>query len=448
MTTTRTRRRSREFVAPPFAWEEIRARAEANNEPDWLIDMRQEAWELYEEMPMPTINDEAWRRTDYSHINWEAAGDLLFADNPSFETIPAESRAPLIGEEHGGLIAWVDNTLVHHVLADHIAEQGVIFTDLHTAAHDYPELVQKHLFQKAVKAEEGKFAALHVAAWTHGVFVYVPRNVSVDLPLHSIFYNADTGTSLGHVLVVLEERAEATVAQEYLSNTEEDHTSFIGATELIVGKNASLRYVALQNWGYNMYEFSHERGHIARDGKLDWVVGSMGSKLTKKFMQISLDEQGSWGRMSGMFFADENQLLDHDTYQEHNAPNTTSDLLFRNALTDSSRSVWRGMIRVQPGAQQSDGFQANNNMILSDHARADSIPGLEIEADDVRCTHAATVGKMEEEYIFYLQTRGVPRREAERLFVNGYFQDVLDRIPFEDVQKRLLADVDRKLLGE
>lgn len=156
---------------------------------------------------------------------------------------------------------------------------------------------------------------------------------------------------------------------------------------------------------------------------------------------------GAWGRMSGMFFADGTQLLDHDTYQTHAAPHTTSDLLFKAALKDEAHSVWRGNIRVMPGAIKTDGFQANRNMLMSDTARADSIPGLEIEADDVRCTHAATVGQMEEEYIFYLMTRGVPRIEAERLFLNGYFWDVLERIPFEDVQNRLLADVDRKLLG-
>ena len=449
MTTAPTvRRRRREFIAPPFSWAQIEERAIALNEPDWLVDMRRTAWELYESMPMPTLNDEAWRRTDYSHINWDSAGPLALSANPSLDNIPAQHLEPLIGEEQGGLIAWVDNELVHAELNARIAEQGVIFTDLHTAVQDYPELVQKYLFQKAVKAEEGKFAALHIAAWTYGLFIYVPRGVEVELPLHSIFFSNNEGASLGHVLVVVDDNAAATVAQEYISPEGNANASYIGGTELLVNRNANLRYVELQNWGHNLFEFSHGRGHVGRDGQLDWVVGSMGSKLTKKFMQIALDEPGAWGRMSGMFFANEDQLLDHDTFQLHNAPHTTSDLLFKSALTDSARSVWRGMIRVMPDAQQTDGFQANRNMILSDHARADSIPGLEIEADDVRCTHAATVGQMEPEYIFYLMARGIPRKEAERLFLNGYFQDVLDRIPFEEVQHRLLTDVDRKLLGE
>lgn len=439
--------RRREYLAPPIQWDDILARAQANNEPDWMITLRQEAWELYESMPMPTLRDESWRRTDYRNIDWDAAGSIYVSDAPDFNLIPDENRAPLIGEDQGALLAWVDSAMAYQEVNERITEQGVICTDLHTAIAEHPELVQKHFMQKAVRADEGKFAALHAAAWTHGVFIYVPRNVRVEFPLHSIFYNSGIGASLGHVLIVVEENAEATVLQEYLSPEGDTHSSFIGATELLVGKNADLKYVALQKWGHNFYEFSHERGHVARDGRLDWVVGSMGSKLTKKFMQISLDGQGSWGRMSGMFFADGNQVLDHDTLQIHAVPNTTSDLLFKAVLKDEAHSVWRGMIRVMPGADQTDGFQANNNMLVSSTARADSIPGLEIEADDVRCTHAATVGKMEEEYIFYLMTRGIPRIEAERLFINGYFSDVLDRIPFEDVQNRLLADVDNKLLN-
>ena len=441
------RSRKREYVAPPISWSDIVARAEANNEPEWLIDMRREAWATYEAMPMPTLRDESWRRTDYRSINWDDAGQVYIAEKPDVENIPAVHRAPLIGDDQGGLLAWVDSAIAERELNKQITEQGVIFTDLHTAVAEHPELVQKHLFQKAVRAEEGKFAALHVAAWTHGLFVYVPRNARVELPLHSIFYSNNIGASLGHVLIVVEDGAEATVLQEYISPESDKQSSYIGGTELLVGKNADLKYVSSQTWGHNFYEFSHGRGHVAKDGRLDWVVGSMGSKLTKKFMQIALDGKGSWGRMSGMFFADSKQLMDHDTLQIHNVAYTTSDLLFKNVLKDHAHSVWRGMIRVMPGAQQTDGFQANNNMLVSETARADSIPGLEIEADDVRCTHAATVGKMEEEYIFYLMTRGVPRIEAERLFINGYFWDVLDRIPFEEVRNRLLADVDAKLLG-
>lgn len=444
--TNITRAHTREFVEPPIEWDAIVARSKAQNEPEWLLSLRQAAWEQYKATPMPTLQDESWRRTDYSRIDWQTAGQIPAIEAQDIEQIPAQNRAPLIGDEQGGLLAWVDGNLAHSELNERLQAKGIIFSDLHTACLEYPELVQAHLFKKAVRPEDGKFAALNAAAWTHGLFVYVPKDTVVDLPLHSIFYNT-TGVSLGHILVVLERGAEATVLQEYISPEGTEDTSYIGGTELLVADSANLRYVSLQSWGHNMYEFSHGRGHVGRDGRLDWVVGSMGSKLTKSFMQISLDERGAWGRMSGMFFADGTQLLDHDTLQIHSKPDTTSDLLFKATLKDQAHSVWRGMIHVMPGAFKSDGYQVNRNMLMSSTAHADSIPGLEIEADDVRCTHAATIGKMEEEYIFYLMTRGVPRIEAERLFIDGYFWDVLERIPFEDVQNRLLADVDRKLLG-
>lgn len=442
---TRTRR-SRDFTPPPITWADVEALSLQYNEPAWLRDFRANAWAIYESLPMPTTQDEPWRRTDYRAIRWEEAGLITQPNGKGIEAIPAENRAPLIGDQQGGLIAWVDGKLVHRELNPEEEAQGILFMDLRQAAQEYPELVQKHFFTRAVLPDEGKFAALNAAAWTHGLFVYVPKNVHAELPLHSIFYSTQSGASIGHVLVVVEDGAEATILQETLSPDAESHASYIGATELLVGNNANLKYVGLQNWGGHTFEFSHQRARVGRDAQLDWVVGTMGGKLTKAFLEIMIDGQGAWSRMSGMYFADGKQFIDHDTLQVHNAPNTTSDLLFKGALTGDARSVWQGMIRVMPGAQKSDGFQANRNLLMRPTARADSIPGLEIEADDVRCTHAATVGKLDEEPVYYLQTRGVPLQEAERLIVDGYFWDVLERIPFEDVQNRLLQDVDRKLL--
>lgn len=439
-------RRSREFSPPLISWSDVQAISDQHNEPAWLRDMRAQAWQTYESLAMPTTQEEAWRRTDYRHINWQTAGVLTQPNGATVDVIPAENRAPLIGGEQGGLIAWVDGKLVHYELNQNVVDDGVIFMDLRQAAVEYENLVRENLFTKAVKVDEGKFAALNAAAWTHGLFVYVPKNVKVELPLHSIFYNTQVGASIGHVLIVMDRGAEATILQEFLSPDAEDHASYIGATELLVGAAANLKYVSLQNWGHHTFEFSHQRGRVDRDGQLDWVVGTMGSKLTKAFLEIMLDGRGSWSRMSGMYFGDTTQMLDHDTLQVHVAPDTTSDLLFKGALTQHARSVWQGMIKVMPDAQKADGFQANRNLLMRPTAKADSIPGLEIEADDVRCTHAATVGKLDEEPLFYLRSRGVPAMEAERLVVNGYFWDVLERIPFEDVQTRLLADVDRKLI--
>lgn len=442
------RSRTRTPAAPELSAADVEALITLNQEPDWLRERRQDAWETYASLPMPSTSEEAWRRTDYRRIKWNQAGRLLKAEaSAELSVIPGEHYAPLLGDKQGGLVAQVNATVATDEIADEVAKQGVIFTDLHTAVKQHPELVEKYLNTQAVLPGEGKFAALNAALWTHGVFLYVPKGVVVDLPLHSVFYPTESGLTLGHILIVAEAGAQVTYMHEYASPDLDEHAAFVGATEILVGEGANVRYVALQNWGSNMYEFSHQRARVARDGNLDWIAGAMGGKFLKAFMELELDGQGSSGRMSGLYFADGSQFMDHDTQQNHNAPNTTSDLLFKGALTDKSRSVWQGMIYVDPVAQKTDGFQANRNLLLSRESRADSIPGLEILADDVRCTHAATLSKLDEGPIFYLMSRGLPRREAEKLAVDGFFGPIMERIPFEGVRDRLHAAIEAKLMA-
>ena len=218
-----------------------------------------------------------------------------------------------------------------------------------------------------------------------------------------------------------------------------------GIVELHVGRNARLNFVELQSWGKNVWSFTRERAQVMGDGNLEWIFGAMGTHLTKNFSDIDLMEPGAMGRMSGFYFTSGDQHLDHDTQQNHMSENTTSDLLYKGALKDQSRSVWQGMIYVAPGAIGTDGYQANRNLVLSKDARADSIPGLEILADDVRCTHGATVGKIDEDQLFYLYSRGIPEKEAEELIVMGFFAPIMARIPFEGVQMRFQEAIREKM---
>jgi Fe-S cluster assembly protein SufD len=215
--------------------------------------------------------------------------------------------------------------------------------------------------------------------------------------------------------------------------------------EIQVGENAELKFVELQSWGQHVWNFSHERARVLAGGHLDWIFGAVGSRVTKNFSDLDLVGEGAQGRMSGFYFTDGTQHLDHDTQQNHLAPRTTSDLLFKGALKGKSRSVWQGMIYVAPQAQKTDGYQANRNIILSDGARADSIPGLEILADDVRCTHGATVGKLEQEPLCYLKSRGIPQADAERLVVEGFFDPIMQRIPFDGVRTRFQQAILNKM---
>lgn len=440
------RRRSGAPAAPAYTQADVEALSQANNEPQWLLEARLSAWELYEDMPMPTTSDEDWRRTDYRHIRWNEADKLIQANGATVDTVPQAHREPLLGDREGGTMVFVDGKLVYHNLADELRQQGVIFTDLLTACKEHEDLVRPNLMTKAVLPTRGKFAAMHGALWTHGVFVYVPRNKVAELPLHVVMYNTHSGASMGHVLVMLDENSQATVQVEYASAPAEQQSAYVGATELLVGDAANLTYVALQNWNRSTYEFSNQKARIGRDASLDWINGTMGGKLIKAYLELDIDGLGGNGRMSGFFFADDNQHFDLDTQQNHNAPLTTSDLLFKGAGKDQARTVWQGMIKSLPQMQKIDGYQVCRNLMLSDETRMDGIPGLEIEADDVACSHAATFGTLEEEPIFYLMSRGITRPQAELMVIDGFFDELLNRIPFERVRDRLKAAIEAKIL--
>ena len=412
-----------------------------------LASYRTHAWEAFKRLSLPKTTEEPWRRTDLRNL--PVASFVLPNGNlpKNLPGVPDDLLKPLVADQHGGQIVLKPGG-VEIDLDESISKQGVIFTDLKTAQEEYPEIVARVLGE-IVKPEEGKFAALAGALAQNGILLYVPRNVQVKQPLHSILWGPGPFAHVSHLLVLLDEGASVTYVHESASPTETGaNTMHAGIVEIKVEQGANLKFVELQSWGRHVWNFSHERARVERDANLDWIFGAIGSHLTKNFTELDLAGQGSTGRMSGFYFTDGNQHLDHDTQQNHFAPNTTSDLLFKGALKGKSRSVWQGMIYVAPGAQKTDGYQANRNLILSDQARADSIPGLEILADDVRCTHGATVGKMEEEPLFYLKSRGIPQNEAERLIVEGFFDPIMQRIPFEGVRERFQAAILQKMTGE
>jgi Fe-S cluster assembly protein SufD len=305
-----------------------------------------------------------------------------------------------------------------------------------TAQEKHPEILRR-ILGRTVSAEEGKFAAMAGALARDGLLLYVPKGLELKAPLHSILWGPGGGRAyFSHLLVYLDEGSSATYVHESASPTEQADALHAGLVEIRVSTRASLRFVELQSWGKHVWNFTHERVRLDPDARLDWIFGAIGSRLTKSFSELDLAGEGASGRMSGFYFTDGSQHLDHDTQQNHLAPHTTSDLLFKGALRGHSRSVWQGMIYVARGAARTDGYQANRNLVLEDSARADSIPGLEILADDVRCTHGATVGKLEQEPLFYLRSRGLPQAEAERLVVEGFFDPIMQRIPFEGVRAR------------
>ncbi|HEY4693615.1 MAG TPA: Fe-S cluster assembly protein SufD, partial [Bellilinea sp.] len=358
--------------------------------------------------------------------------------------LPEDLMKPVADKEHGGQVILMPGGAQISLSKD-LADQGVVFTDLRTAEQKHPALLEK-IMGKVVTANEGKFASLAAALADNGVVLYVPRGVTIEQPLHSLLWGPGEALAhVSHVMVWLEAGATATYVHEYASPTEKAPAFHAGLVEIHVGDEANLTFVELQSWGEHVWNFTHERSQVGQDANLDWIFGAIGGNVTKNFAEIDLIGRGSLGRMSGFYFTDGKQHLDYDSQQNHRAPNTTSDLLFKGALIDSSRVVWQGMIYVAPGAMKTDGYQANRNLVLSRNARADSIPGLEILADDVRCTHGATVGKIDPDQVFYLRARGIPRVEAERLIVSGFFDPIMQRIPFEGVRERFQLSIAKKM---
>lgn len=413
--------------------------------PSFVKEYRDQAWQAYRNLSMPKTSDEPWRRTDIRKLK---AGDFRLPKNGEVDKLPGipnELLISLVSDQHAGQIVLKPGGSQIN-LDGKLKEQGVIFTDLVSAEREYADVLI-NILGHVVKADEGKFAAVAAAFAENGIFIYVPKGVQVEQPLHSVLWGPGTELAhLSHILVWLDEGASLTYVHEAASTSESaGQTLHSGLIEIEVGAGANLRFVELQSWGEHVWNFGHKRARVGKDGNLDWVFAAVGSHLTKDFSDLDLVGEGATGRMSGFYFTDGIQHLDHDTQQNHFAPNTTSDLLFKGALKGKSRSVWQGMIYVAPGAQKTDGYQANRNLVLSKHARADSIPGLEIMADDVRCTHGATVGKIDPDELFYLRSRGIQLPDAERLIVEGFFDPIMQRIPFEGIQNRLKQAITRKM---
>jgi Fe-S cluster assembly protein SufD len=407
-----------------------------------LNNFRQNAWKNYQSISYPGEKDEAWRRTALTGMDRSSYRIEIPQDELS--KMPEGLKQPLAGDQQDGQVI-VQPGKSSGTLSEIYQKQGVIFNSFSQAIQQNPDLLEK--LGTIVKPGEDKFTALTAALADDGVILYIPKDVKIIHPLHSILWGGGEKSAIfSHLLIWLEEGAEVTYVHEFASsNDKRQDMLHCGLVEVHAGPESHLKFVELQSWGRGVWNITHERAVIQHDAQVEWIFGAVGSRLTKNFTDFDLSEAGATIKASGFFFADGRQHFDHDTQQNHLAPNTTSDLLYKGAVTDESYSVWQGMIYVAPGAEKTDGYQANRNLILCKKARADSIPGLEILADDVRCSHGATVGKIDEEQIYYLQTRGLTTSESKRLIVEGFFEPVMDRIPFEGVKNRFREAIHQKM---
>ena len=433
-----------------FSREAVEELSRRKGEPEWVREARLAAWETYERLPMPTRTMEEWRRTDLRPLKLDRLVPFAGVEQDQLPALDGllvgEGDTSLTAGRHAGVVVQRDAATLYAEVDPDLATQGVIFCDLETAIREHPDLVRRHFMTEAVTPETGKFEALHAAFWQGGTFLYVPQGVVIEQPFRSFVIGEAEGAAVfAHSLVVLEEGAEAFFVDAFRSPSQERQSFSSAVVELIARKDARLRYVQVQDWGRHVWHFMTERAVLADRAEVKSLHVTLGSRFTKNSIGSHMRGRDTLAEMLGIYFADGDQFFDHHTWQLHESPHATSDLEFKGALKDSARSVYSGLIKVWEGAQKTDAYQQNRNLVLSRQARADSIPNLEIGANDVRCTHGATVAQVEPEHIFYLQARGIPRTEAQKLIVEGFFRPVIDRIPVEEIQDFLQGAIARKV---
>jgi Fe-S cluster assembly protein SufD len=410
----------------------------------WLAARRERAASLIGRLALPQFKGvPGWEFTDIAKLDLEAYGAPEGGDEGALD----RARELFGGVEAGARLTQVDAV---GLAGDGELPEGVVVEPLEVAAERRPELVEAHL--GTVVDGEDPFVARNDAAFQGGAFVYVPRGVELERPIVlSAVQDSDRSVLHWRTLVVVEEGARAEVWEQYLSGDAGLDGLFNTVVELRVGQNASLRFVSGQALSERSWVFGAQRAEVARDAVLDWVALGFGSTRGRVAMETKLAGQGAEAKVTGAYAARGRQHVDFDTLQEHAAPNTRSDLAFRGVLADRASAVWRGMIQVDPGAQRTDAFQESRNLLLSDRAHADAIPGLEIQANDVRCTHAAAIAQIDPDQVFYLRAHGLSPEVAARLVIEGFLQALVERFEEGPVREVLGQALERRLavvLGE
>ncbi|MFN2594599.1 MAG: Fe-S cluster assembly protein SufD [Actinomycetota bacterium] len=388
----------------------------AVGEPGWLAERRLHALDVFEKLDDPDPKGEEWRYVDVRGFDFDR-----FA-----APVPVATEFDLPPD---------------------LAAKGVIVESFRTAASAHPELLRDHFFTD-VAVDEHRFTALHAAFHSDDVLVYVPKGVEVELPIEVARRVAGGGSTFPHTTIVVESQAALTFVDRFSSEDADDPALSSSVVEVEARSGATVNYISLQTWGRNVSHFQTQRFTGHRDATVRSLAVNLGSTFARTQVESVLKGEGSFSEMLGLYFADRDQHFAQRTLQSHDAPHATSDLLYKGALKEQSRSEYSGLIRVARLAQGTDAYQANRNVVLSDEAMARSIPQLEIEANEVRCTHGATVSPVEEEHLFYLMSRGIDRVTAQKLVVFGFFGEVLDRIRVAAVRDELSDAIATKVEGE
>lgn len=394
----------------------LEALSEAAGEPGWMAERRVHAFDVFEKLEMPDPKSEEWRYVDVRRLDL----DRFAAPVAVRRRLAAPAAA---------------------------AARGVVFAGFADVLQTRPELLREHFFTE-VPVDEHKLTALHGAFHSDGAVVYVPRGVEVDEPIELVREVEPGSSTFPHTTIVVEENASVTFVDRFTSPDLAAVALCSSVVEVRAGRGSTVNYISLQEWGRGVHHFQTQRFTGHRDSTVRSLAVNLGSNFARTQVESVLRGEGAFSEMLGLYFADAEQHFAQRTLQSHDAPHSTSDLLYKGALKERSRSEYSGLIRVAKGAQGTDAYQANRNLVLSEEAMAHSIPQLEIEANEVRCTHGATVSPVEEEHLFYLLSRGIDRVTAQKLIVFGFFGEVLDRIRVPAVRERLSDAIAAKVEGE
>ena len=410
--------------------------------PDWFRDQQRAAWKQFESLPKPTRKDQAWR---FANV------DLLDLTPFKFGgTLSDDDRAEILDQSRGldevaGRLIFAGDELVHRdVISDQLRQRGVIFQPLERAMVEHADLFRKHFMSQPATLGSAKFAALHQALVSSGAFLYVPRGVEIELPIEIFHWLAGENAAVfPHLLLVTDELAKVTVFEHFRSAHRQSPGFACGVNDLIAGPGAKVTYACAQNWGDNVLALQINSTKVEHEASVKSLNLHIGSRYSRFESLSRLTGEGARSDLLAVSIVDGIQEFDARTLQDHASPHTTSDLLYKNALNDRARSIFGGLIRVEPHAHFTDAYQKVRNLLLSDDAEANSMPGLEILADNVKCTHGATSGQIDADEMFYLQARGIPPAIASQLLVSGFLNEVIERI-----EERVLADHLRKLIEE
>ncbi len=413
------------------------------NLPDWFRDQQRAAWKEFEALPNPTRKDQAWR---FSSVN------LLDLSPFKYDgALTDEERAAILEQSRelddvaGRLIFAGDQLVRRDVLSEKLRQRGVIFQPLERAMVEHAELFRKHFMSQPAILGSAKFAALHQAMVSSGTFLYVPRGVEIELPIEIFHWlHGDNAAVFPHLLLVTDELAKVTVIESFCSVDQQVSGFACGVNDLIAGPGAKVTYVCAQNWGGNVVALQMNSTTVDHDASAMSLNLHLGGKYSRFESLSRLVGEGGRSDLLAVSVANGSQEFDARTLQDHLSPHTASDLLYKNALDDRARSIFGGLIRVEPHAHFTDAYQKVRNLLLSDDSEANSMPGLEILADNVRCTHGATSGQIDKDEIFYLRTRGIPVPVAQRLIVTGFLNEVIERLDQPVVADHLRHLIDGK----